>query len=388
MGFFGSTKKIASGVVIDIDTTSVGAACVGYPQKEKPVLYYSTRVPIQPREGESLGASMLRALEDVGALLTRDGAPILKKETGSGSVDKILVSLCAPWQETRVSVHTIAPGKTFTLTKSMVSDIVASTDALSEGRVRGEDVVIATLLNGYAVADPFGKEAKRAEVTILSSTLDKEVIAGVTKQMKSLYHTNDIEFGAFGSLSFRVLKDLYPHEKDFLIINVSGEGTELTSVKRGILVDVGSVQKGLNELLNAGARTGHALRTEEEALGQVREPAQQPGYISPTRNDKFEEQIQELQKKWIDDMIEVLRTFAKRHALPRKIFLLANEQARGFLTRILDTPSLHTLWLSDEPLSIIAVTPGQFNSSIRLGVDVEEDMFLSILGLFQQRTIS
>lgn len=373
-------------VLITIGSSACSGAYVEYKTGKQPTIHYSTRHVIESRKDEDLKASMLRTLDAIGTDLIEVGAPALRRETGSGSVDGVLVSVAGPWQETKVRTETINPGKPFTFTRHMLSEIIASGSHIPEDRVSFGESVIATILNGYDIPDPFGKEANRAEIVILSSTLDKDVTEQVRTRVRRLYHTHDISFAAFAPVTYAVLRDLYPHERDFLALDVAAEDTDLAFVKGGLLVDVGTLQFGLNNLLDA-THDAERMTIEEEAGTARPSLGNQPGYISPDRNARFSERADAARDQWLKGLADLLKQFAQLHPLPRTLFVLAQPNARDYLKRALDTNILHELWLSDEPLSVIAITSEQFSGKLRTKADTETPIFLAILALYQKRLL-
>lgn len=382
MWFFGN-KKGSSMVLITIGSSAVSGAYAYYESGKTPVIHFSTRHVIELRTEENLKSAMLRALDEVGTDLIEKGSSVLRRETGNGHVDGVLVSVAGPWQDTNVRTETINPGKPFTFTRAMLSEVISSTAAVPEDRVGFGEQVIATILNGYDIPDAIGKKANRAEVVILSSTLDKEVTEQVRTRLRKLYHTHTITFAAFAPVTYAVLRDLYPHERDFLVLDVAAEDTDLAFVKGNLLVDVGTIPVGLNTLL-AATRSAERMTVEEES-GISPKLGEQPGYINPDRNARFSVRVETARDEWLKGLSELLKKFAQQHALPRTLFVLTPPNARDYLKRSLDSHILHALWLSDEPLSIITVTSEQFTSKVRSRTEVETPIYLSILALYQQK---
>lgn len=376
----------SSMVLITIGSSACSGAYVEYKTGDQPTIHYNTRHLIEPREGEDLKTAMLRTLDLVGTDLIEIGAPTLRRETGSGSVGGVLISVAGPWQETKVRTETVQPGKPFTFTRHMLSEIVASNAEVPENRIGFGESVIATILNGYDIADPFGKKANRAEIVILSSTLDKDVTEQIRNRIRKLYHTHSISFTAFAPVTYAVLRDLYPHERDFLVLDVAMEDTDLAFVKAGLLVDVGTLQFGLNKLLDA-THAAERMTVEEESGISASLPvtATQPGYINPNRNARFAEHADAARDEWLRGLSDLLKKFAEFHALPRTLFVVAQPNARDYLKRTLDSSILHELWLSDEPLSIIPITSEQFTGKLRTMAHAETPIFLSILALYQKK---
>jgi hypothetical protein len=341
MGFFSTKKKIKNKIIIHIGTDSVGGACISYPEQDIPTIHYLTRIAIQQRDSESLEMSMLRALEDVGALLVRDGSPQLLKETGTGSVESVCVSLSYPWEETTVHTHILEHPETFVFTKEVVHEIITSNTQIQDNRTWGENTVIATRLNGYQTENPFGRSAKRAEVTLLSTHFEKTVVEGITSKMRSLYHGSEVTCVPYSATSFTALHLLYPHEKNFLIVTITKEGTYSILVTHGIYTDIVHIQKGSTSLQN-----------DELAL-------------------------------WIQEMKSALEKISQSHILPNTIFSIATEEIQNlFKTHIQQIP-LSSLWLSGTPSTILPVEITQVKEQIHNNTD-ENDIFLVLLAISQK----
>lgn len=371
MGLFGTSKR-QSVALIDIGSASVGGAYAHVEPNTPPTIYYTARVPIELRTDEDAASAMLRSLEQLGNILINHGAPELRKETGNAHIDAVIASIAAPWQETSVRVESKQEEKPFTFTKQLLEEMARRNAKEHSERVKSGESVIATILNGYEIANPFGKRAKRADLVILSSTLEEKTSKDIERMLRRIYHTHAITLTAFAPLSYAVLRDLYPHEKDFLILEVNGEATDLAFVKRGLLADVASIPQGTNALLKA-VREGHATIA---GSGQV---------IDMARNSKFAELVDKKEEEWLSGLTGALRGFAERHALPRTLFLLSNTETRGYLERLLDTPTLHSIWLSDEPLSVIPLSPQHLSQYVRTRGAAEGDLFLAMMVLYYNK---
>ena len=372
MGLFKKPEQ-RSVALIDIGSASVGGAYAHFETLTAPTIYYTARVPIEVREGETCETGMLRALEVLGHLLVNHGAPVLREVTGNGRIDSVVAAVAAPWQETKIIVGSKQSEKPFTFTKGMLDEI-AGTCAIDTGtRARCQNSIVATILNGYDVAEPFGKRAKRADLVILSSSLEEKVARDIEQTLRKLFHAHDVSLTAFAPLSYAVIRDMFPHEKDFLIIDVEGEATDLAFVKRGLLTDIASVPQGTNALVSAISR-GHTTITEGTT-----------GVIDMGRNLRFADMVGKMEEAWLCGIEEALKKFAARHALPRTVFLLTEDETRGFLERIINAPKLHSLWLSDEPLSVIPLTPAHIAQYVQTRGAAEGDLFLAMMALYENK---
>jgi hypothetical protein len=371
MGLF-SKKKSRSAALITIDSTSVAGALANYVEHAPPTLHYSLRLPIEPKDHETQEEAMIRTLYKLTTTMVSNGAPQLRQGTGSGHVDHVLVSVGSPWQNTSVRMESVADTKPFTYSKGILSDALRGGPEIPDGYRKTGESVVATLLNGYEVPDPYGKRATRAEIMIVSSLIISSVASAVEETIRKTYHTHALTLTAFAPVASTVFATLYPHEHDFLIVQVSGGATDIAAIKHNLLADVQSINFGIDSFIAAVQE--HPVPETGEASVNI---------IDPRRNERFSARVNEATEQWVAKMIELFQQFASRTTLPRTLFLLSDDESRDYLKRLLDNPRLRSLWLSDDSLRIIPVVPSHFSDLISVQGAAEIDVPLSLLTLYQ-----
>lgn len=385
MGLF--TKRTAYNVaLIDVSSASVRGACARIEEGKIPIIYYTAYLPIDPntdgsRPGDFPPTQMVACVESIAERLTREGGPILREVTGSGHVKHILVSIGAPWQESTVRVETLEQERPFVFTKSLV-DTATRKNEIPEGKQESGEAVVATILNGYESRQPFGKHVKRADLVILSSLIDATVAQTVEKIVRRAFHTHDVHVTAFAPVAYEMLRDLYPHQRDFLVFDVAGTATDVVFVKNSLLIDVRTLDVGVHDLLHA-ARAGGVVTS-----GIVGIDSDSGGIIDPARNARFASKASEVQEAWLTSLRETLSDFSTRHPLPRTIFLLADSETRDFLRRLLDSDPLRSLWLSEEPFSIVPVLPEQFSETVVFRGTASGDAYMAMLAVYYARHVA
>ncbi|MDP2665037.1 MAG: hypothetical protein Q8P23_00070 [bacterium] len=341
MSFFDSfsgKKKSESVVLIDIGTGSVAGAYAEYTEGEQPVVLYTRRLPIEIHEGEPHEDAMLRALGILGDALIREGAPVLMRATGSGSTDTVLVSVDAPWQKTSVRTEYFEQKDPFIFNKNMVRAALEKTSVAPTGQLLVDESIIGTILNGYETKDPYGKEARRASILILTSLIDEKVAKGIQKTLRGLYHTKNILSIAGSSLRYQAMRIAFPHERDALILDATGPLTSIALVRRDLLVDVVEIQ----------------IHKADTAI-------------------------------WLETLTDELAALAERFPLPRTIFLLAREPDITSIRETLDEAGLGKLWLSDNPPKIVSVRGSHLVGLIRETATATPDISLLLMALYFQR---
>lgn len=346
--------------LIDLGDESVGGALACLEEGKRPIICASVRTPIDARSHETATGTAILALRATADELVASGAPQLRSVAGSGKVDTCFVGLRQPWQTHAVREEELQPGGEFTYSHAMEQEALAKaaqdvgTDAAAGDSARTEAYPVATLLNGYLTQSPYGKRAKRAEIVALLAAQDVAMREKASAILRQAFHTSDTTLRPLLPEATRVLQAAYPLQKDFFVLLVSGESTEAMSVKRGHIVDAASVGKGARAL-----DATHAVR--------------QPGYASAADTTAAAEAA------WRDEIGTLLRSCATHHALPRTVFLIADSGLYERISGILGHPSLRSLWLSDEPVTIIPLLPRHLSSSVTITGTAEGDVPLSLL---------
>lgn len=334
---FHKEKNGESVILIDIGADSVAGAYVRYEEKEPPTLVYSRSLPIEIHKGEPHERAMLRALTVLGEDLVREGAPVLARHIGSGSADRILVSVDAPWQETDVRSEHFEEAEPFVFTKGLLEKRLEEARVELSGRFLADESVIGTILNGYETRNPYGKEAHRATVIILTSFIAESVADGILATLSGLFHTKDILPIAGNSLRYQVMRDIFPHERNAIILDATGKSlTSVALVRKGIFA----------------------------SFVQVANPAN--GGL------------------WVNTVMNEFSEIAKRYPLPRTIFLLAREPGILALREALAGIDSGTLWLSNNPPKIVPVLMSNLPRTIRQVSARPADIVLLFMALYHQ----
>ena len=115
------------------------------------------------------------------------------------------------------------------------------------------------------------------------------------------------------------MRTVFPHERDALFLDTVGLLTFIALVRRGLLADI--------------VETGIVRATHFTA--------------------------------WLKEVTVEFTKLAERFPLPRTIFLLAHEQDASSFKDALGKTNFGTLWLSDNPPSIVSVLGSHMSGLVR-----------------------
>jgi len=328
-------KKEESIVLIDIGARAITGAYAHYAEGKPPVLVYERSQPVEFREGEQQEKSVLRTLKTLGETLIREGAPELMRATGRGSAQSILVAIDAPWQKISVRTEYLEEKKPFLFTKRLAATVLEKTRVKPPGKVFVDESIIGTILNGYVTSDPYGKEAHRAELVILTSIIDEFVAKNIVSTLRSVYHTRQIIPIAGSSLRYQAVRRVFPHERDALIIDATGPLTSIALIRKNLFMSILQIP---------------------DATASV--------------------------DKWIQCISQELVGVAQRYPLPRTIFLIAREPDILELQKALAAASFGELWLSESQPTVVPVLSSHITGMVHQASVGTPDLLMLLMALY------
>jgi hypothetical protein len=373
MSWLWGKKTQESVAVVDIRSSSISAGYVFLKQGTPAHIVHSVHFPIDTHATEPLSEAMPRTLTTVLTALTTEGSAKLLAHTGRGKVDKVLVTITSPWQQSTIRSVSKSEERPFTFTKGLLEEITEGAFPKKEGRKTVSELVISTFLNGYETSNPFGRSVKEVQVLSLSTDIDEEVYTLIRKTIKEAFHQSHIDVYAFMPELYAVTRDLFPHQRDYLVLDVGNTAIDVLLVKHGLLVDLPSSTHGMSDILNAVHGSGVATVSGPLAQDAV--------VLDTTRNASFESNTEQAKAGWIHSLKETLSTVAEHEPLPRLVFVLSEENVSEFLKRLLDAPELRSLWLSEESLTIFSVLASQFGSHVTVAENTTPSVPLYFLAL-------
>lgn len=310
--------------LIDASMSVVTGAYAHRTDDRAPTICYVTHEPVAPHEGEELQRAMLRALALVTSRMISQGAPVLNKAIGHSHADDVIIAAGSPWQELLLRTRHFEDAKPFVFTREMVRDTVEASKKADQGKRAVSELVVATLLNGYATKEPYGKRVTRASAIVLASYVDDAVAKALEKAGRAAFHTDAVSLISGSALKYISTQEGFPHEQNAIILDVTTQAVSLALIRKGLLVALAQAK---------GGEQGTAA--------------------------------------WLDSVKAGLADLSRQFPLPPTIFLLAPADVSSKAKETLDAADLSDLWLSDNQPRIVAVLPSHIaNMSATTEVDL------------------
>ncbi|OHA82781.1 MAG: hypothetical protein A2937_03045 [Candidatus Yonathbacteria bacterium RIFCSPLOWO2_01_FULL_47_33b] len=338
--FFTKQKQDESlTLLVDIGSASVGAALVKIEEGKPPHILLTVREDISFQETLSSArflSGMLHALE-------RSLKNLQKLNKGHGAPAHTFCTFSSPWFVLKSRKLHITRTDPFQVTEKTLDafineDIEHLKDELKETLPLVdieiiEKKIIEIRLNGYEIKNPYGQTTHQMEILATVGLSSKRVIESVENIISRFFHAPSVHFGSFPVAAFSAVRDIFPNEKNFLFLDITGETTDVSLVVDDLLVGVTSFSRGKNFFLreiSAGENTLHAeaatlfgMFLRDELEGKKRDTI---GNIVARSKDE-----------WAARFEKTLTSFAGTSVIPPRVFFTTDSDVAGFFTGLINT---------------------------------------------------
>ncbi|MDP6527769.1 MAG: hypothetical protein QF858_02730 [Candidatus Pacebacteria bacterium] len=258
--FFGSEKIYPTIALFDIGSGSVGGAIARFSGDDRPTITYSTRksLPLHKElNPDKLSYHTISALNEVGNELIRKGLE-------GGEVFGVLCTVSSPWSTVEPATVS-AEGVERNITEDYLERILeqgredirrnASDDRSGMNLV--EETVVRTLADGRELWDLESQRANRVDISMLQGFVSDRFHKQAEDTLERIFGATPIVVQTSILPLFLATRDVYDGLLDFILVDISGEVTDLALVKDGMIAGVASFPIGKHSTArNAAMKSG------------------------------------------------------------------------------------------------------------------------------------
>ena len=335
------------GVIIDVGSGSIGVGIVSSNKEyEVPRILFTHREPLRvgkkPTTKERVRA-MRQALFAAVLELSHTGLRELYKSHRHVTIGRILVVCSAPWSNTATQIVHFEDKEPFSVTKEWTDELIKNAESkvrkeirdiepqqalhiLSESGVKVvEKTIVEIKLNGYSVVDPYEKKARELELAHISGLVSSFVIDAIKDIKSADLPLSDVDLHTYALVLYCVFRDMYPHTNDALIIDISGEATEMMIVHDDVLLDTHIVNYGTYTLMREIAKRTRSI------------PEETKRYLTSFSNtDALQyKKISEAASSYIAFVSDGLEALARLYVLPQNIYVTVDPELESFFSSVL-----------------------------------------------------
>jgi hypothetical protein len=316
-------------IVFDIGSASIGGAFVSIDPTRSPEIIFTIRrdIPFQEKLNfERFLASMISTLEEMFALMQKAG--------GGVTVDNAFCILASPWYASQTRLVHYSQPSPFVVTEHGLDKLIQKEIALfRESKLFAHSKVgnvlpdimesknIQMKLNGYTVQNPFGKKASDLEVALYISMIPANIHESINLSITKFWKLSSVHFSSFSYTAFSTIRDMFVDEASFLFVDISGEVTDISLVKDGVLLESISFPAGKNMLIRSIAKEMHstipvAISEMDMSLG---------GKSTREHTKQIEQIMTAATNEWKIFFEDALVQLAVEFPIPRSIFYTADD---------------------------------------------------------------
>lgn len=364
MGFIFTSKKEKIIAIFDIGSGSVGGALVRIPtDKNKiPTIILSVRTEIKFREDLDFHIF----IKDMTSALSTTVNSLYEKKIKAP--EEIHCILSSPWYLSETRKIRMSRDKSFIFTKHLADELIKKEidnlnisyknkyDDLDSLPRLIEQQIMAVSLNGYSVEDPLGKRCKSFEIDMVISLSPAMCLDLISKSIHDIYHNIDIKFCSFSLSTYLALRDKYITTDSYLLVDVSGEITDVGIITKGILRSVISFPFGRRTFFQSIClKLGIELRDAKELFKLYNS-----GNLSSEFKDKVIPILKSIETEWGGAFRKCVGTLPRTLILPSTIFLTADSDVKDWFADILSSEKYIESTLSGQKCSILKLEGPEF----------------------------
>ena len=385
MGIFSRNKKKDKlMLVFDIRSSSVGGALFLMQKSGIPKIIFSAREPIILRETLDINKflfSTIKSLEIVADKIYK---------AGMGKPEAAFCVLSSPWHISQTRVVRLEKNTPFLFTPKLALDLIKKEISLFEEEylIKYENAKspvrsiefknIKIMLNGYETPNPLDQKAKELEMAVFISISPEQVLKKIEKTIKKFFHFENIKFSSFSLASFAIVRDIYAHNEDFLLVDISGEVTDISMVKKNTLRESISFPLGYNFITRKIASLLHFSLDEAKSFFSLFKD----GHASESAVKKISPVMDKLKMEWLGKFQESLANLSNDISIPSTIYIAVDKDVADFFCRIIETEQFNQYSLTESKFKVIFLSAEIFHNMATFDGNVIRDTFLIIDSIY------
>lgn len=375
MGIFLKNKnKDELMLVFNIGSSSVGGALFLAQDSGVPKIIFSTTALIPLEDQIDIDRFLILTIQTLQIVVNR----IYK--AGFGAPKKIFCTLSSPWHVSQTRIINYKKNTPFVFTAKLAESLIEKEINLfeEENIKKGIDAEnpnraielknIKTVLNGYETPEPLNQKTKELEMVIFISVSEENVLKKIEDAVGKCFHFNQIKFSSFMLSSFTVVRDMYIQQENFLLLDVGGEVTEISMIKKNILRESISFPLGCNFLTRGVSSDLNCTISEADSLISLLKD----GHAEKSVADKLSGIMDKLRVKWLKSFQESLANLSNDISIPSTIYMTTDKDFADFFSQTIKTEQFNQYTLTESKFVI-----NYLNTQIFHGIALFEDSIIN-----------
>ncbi|MDP2789296.1 MAG: hypothetical protein Q8O46_04640 [bacterium] len=390
MGIFSKSKdKGELALLFDIESSSVGGVLFYINKSKVPEIVFSFREQIVTETEfnfDRFFTGTMKALGDVAGKICL---------AGLGSPKHFFCVLSSPWYASQTRVIRVEKNTPFTFTNKLADSLTKKEisffqeehlykyDQDGSKALPIEFKNMKTVLNGYTATNPINQRATELEMTVFISISSEHFLQRVQEIVSQHFFRKDIKFLSLAMVSFAVARDLFVKQENFLLIDIGGEITDISMVKKDVLSNSISFPKGLNFITRGIASILNCSLDEAKSLISLYKDE----HAETLTEKRLEPMISKLKNEWLNEFQNSLANLSNDISIPANIFITIDSNFAPFFSDIIKTEQFSQYTLTESKFKVVFLDTEKLYDAALLGSEVKLDPLVILGAIYINRFI-
>ncbi len=366
MGFIFSIKKEKLVAIFDIGSGSVGGAMVNIPLNKKEIPKIIKTVSNKIKTEEKIDFKSF--INEMNFALHETAVQLYNKKLGAP--DEIYCFFSSPWYISETKTIMMMQEKAFIFTNDLADELIKKevsnfTQVYKDkyGNVEDsaeimEQHITSISLNGYPIEKPLGMKCQSVEMNMVISLSPKICLEKTKETLLKTFHRSKINFSSFTLATFFAIRDKYINENSYLLIDISGEITDVGIVTKGVLKAILSFPFGKKTFFRYMCTKLEIELRDAKELYQL--------YMDGNLSDEFKEKatplFKSIENSWGEAFSECINTLPHALNLPNVIFLTADDDIKEWFANVLRSGNYIKSKISSTSCKVVTLGGEEFLS--------------------------
>lgn len=395
LDFLKGEKEEAS-LLINIGNGSITVASVLF-GKNKPKFLYTSRHPFVVLEKPSaleLANSVGRTLDETLSELMKKGFDHKYWDYRNKKFGRILIAFSSPWFIPKIKHVQIAKDKPFTITEDFIEDILKKEEEIFKNELNKdfegtgffeviEKSIVNIKINGYVLEHNIGKVTKNFDAFLTMSVVPVDFIKKIKDMV--IKHTQisaeKIVSHTFPLISFSVARDIFSNNSNFILIDVTGEVTDITLAQNDAVVGAASFPSGRNYIIRQIAKTFNTSFELAESTLRL--------YITKKLDDdsikKIEQVLIGIEREWAIYFENALLELSPQMVLPYKFYITSDSDIADIYKDFMSLSKTDTTATIRKNMQITHINQDTLSNFYENDSLSQVNEFIAILAIFYDK---
>jgi cell division ATPase FtsA len=387
MGILANSKRDELALVFDIGSSSVGGALFWMQKSGVPKIIYSIREPI---------ILELNITPERFLFLTLKAFKVVASKVctkGLGAPKRIFCVLSSPWYASQSRTIKLEKNTPFNFTTKLAESLTEKEVKFFEeehqaiynnidSKVRPiEFRNMKTMLNGYPTSKPINQKASELEMKIFLSMSPEKVLQKIEEIVARHFHRTEVRFSSFLMTSFSVARDMFVHQDNFLLVDIGGEVTDISMIKKDVICESISFPMGRNFIIRETAKSlGCGLDEAKSLISLYKD-----GHAAESTEKILTPVISKLKAEWLRNFQESLAHLSTDISIPATIFITVDQDFANFFSETIKVEQFSQYTLTESKFRVIFLGTETLHGIVLFEENIVRDPFLIIESIYINR---